>query len=76
MATDLRAAFTAKRYKFASDELEDRCASLALVHDLSAGELALEFERVMMTRLVLASFLTPTTAQRYTFILRTSLPCI
>ena len=52
MATDLRAAFTAKRYKFASDELEDRCASLALLHDLSAGELALEFERVMMTRLV------------------------
>jgi hypothetical protein len=49
MAT-IRAAFGSRRYKFASDELEERCENLATAHDLSAEEVALEYERVMMSR--------------------------
>ena len=49
MAT-IRAAFGSKRYKFASEELEERCEHLANTHDLSAEEVALEYERLMMSR--------------------------
>lgn len=50
MASDIRAAFENKNYKFSDEDLETRCASLALDHDVSAEELALEYERVMITR--------------------------
>jgi hypothetical protein len=52
MAADIRAAFEAKRYKFADTDIEDRCASLASYNDITAEELALEYERMMMTRQV------------------------
>ncbi|KAK9916416.1 hypothetical protein WJX75_002324 [Coccomyxa subellipsoidea] len=51
MASDIRAAFEKKSYKFADDGLDERCASLASSHDMSAEEMALEFESVMLKRL-------------------------
>lgn len=50
MAADIRAAFASKRYKFAEDELEDRCASLAIRHDVTPEEIAIEYEILMTTR--------------------------
>jgi hypothetical protein len=50
MASDIRAAFEKKSYKFADDGLDERCASLASSHDMSAEEMALEFESVMLKR--------------------------
>ena len=47
---DLSAAFGSRRYKFASEELEERCANLAISQSLSFEELALEYERLMMSR--------------------------
>ena len=44
------AAFGSRRYKFASDEVEESCGNLAMTHDLSFEELALEYERLMMSR--------------------------
>lgn len=50
MRSGVRAAFGSKNYKFADDELESRCGNLALDNDMSAEELALEYERIMITR--------------------------
>ncbi len=50
MSADFRSAFASKRYKFAEDAIEERCASLAIRHDLAAEEIALEYERLMTTR--------------------------
>ena len=50
MAADIRTAFASKRYKFAEDELEDRCASLAIRHDFTPEEIAIEYEILMTTR--------------------------
>ena len=50
MAADIRTAFASKRYKFAEDELEDRCASLAIRHDVTPEEFAFEYERLMTIR--------------------------
>lgn len=50
MAADIRAAFQNKRYTFADEDLAERCASLAEEHTLTPEAVALEFERIMMTR--------------------------
>ncbi|CAL8467288.1 g6825 [Coccomyxa elongata] len=60
MESDIRAAFGSKNYKFADDDLESRCANLALDNDMSAEELALEYERIMITRLATSNKVTET----------------
>ena len=50
MALEFRSAFASKRYKFAEDAIEDRCAGIAIRHDVSPEEIALEYERLMTTR--------------------------
>ena len=50
MSADFRSAFVSKRYKFADVAIEDRCASLAIRHNVTAEEMALEYERLMTVR--------------------------
>ena len=52
MSADFRSAFASKRYKFAEEAIEDRCAGLAVRHDVTAEEMALEYERLMTVRCV------------------------
>ena len=50
MASEIQNAFESRRYRFANGSLEDRCVSMLVKHDVSAEGLALEYERIMMTR--------------------------